>query len=259
MKQNFSITITALIFFVVHTFFRVSNIHDILSLLLTLILGFILLYLSFCLKIKKRIFPSFINTFLLVIFFLIIISTSILFIHEHYLNHNNYFISISTLLFLVLIIGKNKLSVIASLSNILLFFFVITFCLLIYGSFNYVTTNNFSLSPMFSLLPFGIILITYHFKDKKRDVYKGYYLASIALLIEVLITILSSGHLLSNTYLFTHVSVLKSVSSLSFLGSIEILFSFSYLYGHIITLALIIYLIKKEFYDSNLQTKPNNS
>lgn len=257
MKHNFSVV--ALIFFIIRTFFSLISYHDILSLMLSLILGIILIFIAFQLNFKKSILFSLLSFSILIFYFVFILIDSAFFINTHYFQTNNLILIIPTLLLLVFIIGKNKLQIISSMSNILMFFFILTFIILVIGIFPSINTNHSSVSPMFSLLPFGFLFITSTFKDKKRDVYQGYFIASIVILIEMILSTLSLGYLISNTYLYTHVSIINQLTHLSFLGSLEIFFSFSHLFGNIITLSIILYLTKKRVYDSILQVKPKDS
>ena len=244
MKTNF--TIIPLIFFLIRAFTSLNHYTDISSVLISFFIGFLLLLLSFHMTIKEKKGLKILSSILLLFFFGVLLTTMTNFIQIHYFHTNNDFLIILALVFLSLLIGKNNIDTIVSMSSLLFIVFLLTFFLFVVGIIHELSFISISIQPSISMLSFGFLFITKYFQEKKIQVYKGYLLAFIITLLEVSLGYFSLGYLLSITYLFTNVSIFKYIPQLSFLGNFEVILSFVYLFQYTITLGLLIHLFKRK-------------
>lgn len=241
IKKDYSVL--ALIFFITRTFFNLYNFNNLLN---YLIINIIILVSIFIMK-KHNIKTN--NIFYLSLIFIIYIIVLVItsnFINNNYFKYNNNFVIIITLLVLSYLIGKEKLGVISSLSEILFFIFFISTIIIYIGLFSqinivnykhYININNIIINYM----PLLLIIVFMYLKSE--NILTGYIIGSISVLLDNILLVGVLGTKLILTYKYPAISILKSLSFLNFLNHLDKIFSLSYLFEYTITLSLLINII----------------
>ena len=247
--NNKDLSVIALIFFITRTFYNLTSFNNIYSFLIISLIIYISIFI-----IKKTNIDILKYKPIKLLFLLIIISTYILiiintsqFINMNYFRYDNYFVVITSLLITSYFLGKNKIKVLGSISEIFLVFFIISSLIISIGLIsqinsnnliNYLKINNITIN----LLPFLIIPILYYLKNNNLII--GFSFGIISVLIDSIIIIGNLGTKLVLQYKFPGISILKSLNFFNFINHLDKLFSFIYLFEYIITLSLIFFIIK---------------
>ena len=242
------LSIIALIFFITRTFYNLTSFNNIYSFLIISSIIYISIFI-----IKKTNIDILKYKLIKLLFLLIIISTYILiiintsqFISINYFRYDNFFVVITSLLITSYFLGKNKIKVLASISEIFLVFFIISSLIISIGLISQIDSNNlinyFNNSITINLLPFLIIPILYYLKNNNLII--GFSFGIISVLIDSILIIGNLGTKLVLQYKFPGISILKSLNFFNFINHLDKLFSFIYLFEYIITLSLIFFIIK---------------
>ena len=235
MIKNNQLYIFSLVFFFTHCFFllygnniiKVSGNDTLLACLAGIILDIILFLLSKKF-IYKKIKPSYLLIPILIIFTIILLKDTALFIKSNFLREGNLFYLILLLILTSLLISKRELDQIAHLAFISLLIFFILFLIQVTGTthsldVSYLSSNFNSSNIMkgailfscYTYLPF--LLFSIFATDKTKKMRKAYLLGFLFSLLVVIIKYLMIGlvpsFLLSKYYDYPYMLVMNKISS----------------------------------------------
>ena len=243
------LSMICLVFFITRAFFSLYNFNNLPSLLITI--GLILLMIFTIKHTNTEIYKNKVSIFLylitIIFIFLIILAKSTEFINNNYFIHNNDIVIALSLILLAYIISNDSIKTIGSISEILIFIFILITSITYIGLIsiikttnysNYLTINNISMN----MFPYLLIFVLFYIKNK--NITSGYILGSISFLIDNILFIGSLGTKLIKTYKIPSVAILKSLNFFNFINHLDKFFSIIYLFEYTITLAFIIFIIK---------------
>lgn len=271
-NKNNQLYIFSLAFFFTHFFFllygnniiKISGNDTLLACLFGIILDIILFLLSKKF-IYKKIKPSYLLIPILIIFTIILLKDTALFIKSNFLREGNLFYLILLLILTSLLISKRELDQIAHLAFIFLLIFFILFLIQVTGAthsldVSYLSSSfNFSnimkgalLFSCYTYLPF--LLFSIFATDKTQKMRKAYLLGFLFSLLVVIIKYLMIGlvpsFLLSKYYDYPYMLVMNKISSFLIFNRFYAIFNIFLILDSTIVLACLFSFLKgfiKEF------------
>lgn len=271
-NKNNQLYIFSLAFFFTHFFFllygnniiKISGNDTLLACLVGIILDIILFLLSKKF-IYKKIKPSYLLIPILIIFTIILLKDTALFIKSNFLREGNLFYLILLLILTSLLISKRELDQIAHLAFISLLIFFILFLIQVTGSTHAIDTSyldsNFTSSNIikgallfscYTYLPF--LLFSIFATDKTQKMRKAYLLGFLFSLLVVIIKYLMIGlvpsFLLSKYYDYPYMLVMNKISSFLIFNRFYAIFNIFLILDSTIVLACLFSFLKgfiKEF------------
>lgn len=271
-NKNNQLYIFSLAFFFTHFFFllygnniiKISGNDTLLACLVGIILDIILFLLSKKFIYKKR-KPSYLLIPILIIFTIILLKDTALFIKSNFLREGNLFYLILLLILTSLLISKRELDQIAHLAFISLLIFFILFLIQVTGSTHAIDTSyldsNFTSSNIikgallfscYTYLPF--LLFSIFATDKTQKMRKAYLLGFLFSLLVVIIKYLMIGlvpsFLLSKYYDYPYMLVMNKISSFLIFNRFYAIFNIFLILDSTIVLACLFSFLKgfiKEF------------
>ena len=271
-NKNNQLYIFSLAFFFTHFFFllygnniiKISGNDTLLACLAGIILDIILFLLSKKF-IYKKIKPSYLLIPILIIFTIILLKDTALFIKSNFLREGNLFYIILLLILTSLLISKRELDQIAHLAFISLLIFFILFLIQVTGTthsldVSYLSSNFNSSNIMkgailfscYTYLPF--LLFSIFATDKTQKMRKAYLLGFLFSLLVVIIKYLMIGlvpsFLLSKYYDYPYMLVMNKISSFLIFNRFYAIFNIFLILDSTIVLACLFSFLKgfiKEF------------
>lgn len=271
-NKNNQLYIFSLAFFFTHFFFllygnniiKISGNDTLLACLAGIILDIILFLLSKKF-IYKKIKPSYLLIPILIIFTIILLKDTALFIKSNFLREGNLFYLILLLILTSLLISKRELDQIAHLAFISLLIFFILFLIQVTGTthsldVSYLSSNFNSSNIMkgailfscYTYLPF--LLFSIFATDKTQKMRKAYLLGFLFSLLVVIIKYLMIGlvpsFLLSKYYDYPYMLVMNKTSSFLIFNRFYAIFNIFLILDSTIVLACLFSFLKgfiKEF------------
>ena len=271
-NNNNQLYIFSLAFFFTHFFFllygnniiKISGNDTLLACLAGIILDIILFLLSKKF-IYKKIKPSYLLIPILIIFTIILLKDTALFIKSNFLREGNLFYLILLLILTSLLISKRELDQIAHLAFISLLIFFILFLIQVTGTthsldVSYLSSNFNSSNIMkgailfscYTYLPF--LLFSIFATDKTQKMRKAYLLGFLFSLLVVIIKYLMIGlvpsFLLSKYYDYPYLLVMNKISSFLIFNRFYAIFNIFLILDSTIVLACLFSFLKgfiKEF------------
>ncbi len=271
-NKNNQLYIFSLAFFFTHFFFllygnniiKISGNDTLLACLAGIILDIILFLLSKKF-IYKKIKPSYLLIPILIIFTIILLKDTALFIKSNFLREGNLFYIILLLILTSLLISKRELDQIAHLAFISLLIFFILFLIQVTGTthsldVSYLSSNFNSSNIMkgailfscYTYLPF--LLFSIFATDKTKKMRKAYLLGFLFSLLVVIIKYLMIGlvpsFLLSKYYDYPYMLVMNKISSFLIFNRFYAIFNIFLILDSTIVLACLFSFLKgfiKEF------------
>lgn len=271
-NKNNQLYIFGLAFFFTHFFFllygnniiKISGNDTLLACLAGIILDIILFLLSKKF-IYKKIKPSYLLIPILIIFTIILLKDTALFIKSNFLREGNLFYLILLLILTSLLISKRELDQIAHLAFISLLIFFILFLIQVTGTthsldVSYLSSNFNSSNIMkgailfscYTYLPF--LLFSIFATDKTKKMRKAYLLGFLFSLLVVIIKYLMIGlvpsFLLSKYYDYPYMLVMNKISSFLIFNRFYAIFNIFLILDSTIVLACLFSFLKgfvKEF------------
>lgn len=271
-NKNNQLYIFSLAFFFTHFFFllygnniiKISGNDTLLACLVGIILDIILFLLSKKFIYKKR-KPSYLLIPILIIFTIILLKDTALFIKSNFLREGNLFYLILLLILTSLLISKRELDQIAHLAFISLLIFFILFLIQVTGSTHAIDTSyldsNFTSSNIikgallfscYTYLPF--LLFSIFATDKTQKMRKAYLLGFLFSLLVIIIKYLMIGlvpsFLLSKYYDYPYMLVMNKISSFLIFNRFYAIFNIFLILDSTIVLACLFSFLKgfiKEF------------
>lgn len=271
-NKNNQLYIFSLAFFFTHFFFllygnniiKISGNDTLLACLAGIILDIILFLLSKKF-IYKKIKPSYLLIPILIIFTIILLKDTALFIKSNFLREGNLFYLILLLILTSLLISKRELDQIAHLAFISLLIFFILFLIQVTGTthsldVSYLSSNFNSSNIMkgailfscYTYLPF--LLFSIFATDKTQKMRKAYLLGFLFSLLVVIIKYLMIGlvpsFLLSKYYDYPYMLVMNKISSFLIFNRFYAIFNIFLILDSTIVLACLFSFLKgfiKEF------------
>lgn len=271
-NKNNQLYIFSLAFFFTHFFFllygnniiKISGNDTLLACLVGIILDIILFLLSKKF-IYEKIKPSYLLIPILIIFTIILLKDTALFIKSNFLREGNLFYLILLLILTSLLISKRELDQIAHLAFISLLIFFILFLIQVTGATHAIDTSyldsNFTSSNIikgallfscYTYLPF--LLFSIFATDKTQKMRKAYLLGFLFSLLVVIIKYLMIGlvpsFLLSKYYDYPYMLVMNKISSFLIFNRFYAIFNIFLILDSTIVLACLFSFLKgfiKEF------------
>lgn len=271
-NKNNQLYIFSLAFFFTHFFFllygnniiKISGNDTLLACLAGIILDIILFLLSKKF-IYKKIKPSYLLIPILIIFTIILLKDTALFIKSNFLREGNLFYLILLLILTSLLISKRELDQIAHLAFISLLIFFILFLIQVTGAthsldISYLSSSFNSSNIMkgallfscYTYLPF--LLFSIFATDKTQKMRKAYLLGFLFSLLVVIIKYLMIGlvpsFLLSKYYDYPYMLVMNKISSFLIFNRFYAIFNIFLILDSTIVLACLFSFLKgfiKEF------------
>lgn len=271
-NKNNQLYIFSLAFFFTHFFFllygnniiKISGNDTLLACLAGIILDIILFLLSKKF-IYKKIKPSYLLIPILIVFTIILLKDTALFIKSNFLREGNLFYLILLLILTSLLISKRELDQIAHLAFISLLIFFILFLIQVTGAthsldVSYLSSNFNSSNIMkgailfscYTYLPF--LLFSIFATDKTQKMRKAYLLGFLFSLLVVIIKYLMIGlvpsFLLSKYYDYPYMLVMNKISSFLIFNRFYAIFNIFLILDSTIVLACLFSFLKgfiKEF------------
>ncbi len=271
-NKNNQLYIFSLAFFFTHFFFllygnniiKISGNDTLLACLAGIILDIILFLLSKKF-IYKKIKPSYLLIPILIIFTIILLKDTALFIKSNFLREGNLFYLILLLILTSLLISKRELDQIAHLAFISLLIFFILFLIQVTGTthsldVSYLSSNFNSSNIMkgailfscYTYLPF--LLFSIFATDKTQKMRKAYLLGFLFSLLVIIIKYLMIGlgpsFLLSKYYDYPYMLVMNKISSFLIFNRFYAIFNIFLILDSTIVLACLFSFLKgfiKEF------------
>ena len=271
-NKNNQLYIFSLAFFFTHFFFllygnniiKISGNDTLLACLVGIILDIILFLLSKKF-IYEKIKPSYLLIPILIIFTIILLKDTALFIKSNFLREGNLFYLILLLILTSLLISKRELDQIAHLAFISLLIFFILFLIQVTGTthsldVSYLSSNFNSSNIMkgallfscYTYLPF--LLFSIFATDKTQKMRKAYLLGFLFSLLVVIIKYLMIGlvpsFLLSKYYDYPYMLVMNKISSFLIFNRFYAIFNIFLILDSTIVLACLFSFLKgfiKEF------------
>ena len=271
-NKNNQLYIFSLAFFFTHFFFllygnniiKISGNDTLLACLAGIILDIILFLLSKKF-IYKKIKPSYLLIPILIVFTIILLKDTALFIKSNFLREGNLFYLILLLILTSLLISKRELDQIAHLAFISLLIFFILFLIQVTGTthsldVSYLSSNFNSSNIMkgallfscYTYLPF--LLFSIFATDKTQKMRKAYLLGFLFSLLVVIIKYLMIGlvpsFLLSKYYDYPYMLVMNKISSFLIFNRFYAIFNIFLILDSTIVLACLFSFLKgfiKEF------------
>lgn len=271
-NKNNQLYIFSLAFFFTHFFFllygnniiKISGNDTLLACLAGIILDIILFLLSKKF-IYKKIKPSYLLIPIIIIFTIILLKDTALFIKSNFLREGNLFYLILLLILTSLLISKRELDQIAHLAFISLLIFFILFLIQVTGTthsldVSYLSSNFNSSNIMkgailfscYTYLPF--LLFSIFATDKTQKMRKAYLLGFLFSLLVVIIKYLMIGlvpsFLLSKYYDYPYMLVMNKISSFLIFNRFYAIFNIFLILDSTIVLACLFSFLKgfiKEF------------
>lgn len=271
-NKNNQLYIFSLAFFFTHFFFllygnniiKISGNDTLLACLAGIILDIILFLLSKKF-IYKKIKPSYLLIPILIIFTIILLKDTALFIKSNFLREGNLFYLILLLILTSLLISKRELDQIAHLAFISLLIFFILFLIQVTGAthsldISYLSSSFNSSNIMkgailfscYTYLPF--LLFSIFATDKTQKMRKAYLLGFLFSLLIVIIKYLMIGlvpsFLLSKYYDYPYMLVMNKISSFLIFNRFYAIFNIFLILDSTIVLACLFSFLKgfiKEF------------
>lgn len=271
-NKNNQLYIFSLAFFFTHFFFllygnniiKISGNDTLLACLAGIILDIILFLLSKKF-IYKKIKPSYLLIPILIIFTIILLKDTALFIKSNFLREGNLFYIILLLILTSLLISKRELDQIAHLAFISLLIFFILFLIQVTGAthsldVSYLSSNFNSSNIMkgailfscYTYLPF--LLFSIFATDKTQKMRKAYLLGFLFSLLVIIIKYLMIGlgpsFLLSKYYDYPYMLVMNKISSFLIFNRFYAIFNIFLILDSTIVLACLFSFLKgfiKEF------------
>ena len=271
-NKNNQLYIFSLAFFFTHFFFllygnniiKISGNDTLLACLVGIILDIILFLLSKKF-IYEKIKPSYLLIPILIIFTIILLKDTALFIKSNFLREGNLFYLILLLILTSLLISKRELDQIAHLAFISLLIFFILFLIQVTGATHAIDTSyldsNFTSSNIikgallfscYTYLPF--LLFSIFATDKTQKMRKAYLLGFLFSLLVVIIKYLMIGlvpsFLLSKYYDYPYMLVMNKISSFLIFNRFYVIFNIFLIFDSTIVLACLFSFLKgfiKEF------------
>lgn len=272
MIKNNQLYIFSLVFFFTHCFFllygnniiKVSGNDTLLACLIGVILDIILFIFSKKF-IYKKIKPSYLLIPIIIIFTIILLKDTALFIKSNFLREGNLFYLILLLILTSLLISKRELNQIAHLAFISLLIFFFLFLIQVTGATHAIDTSyldsNFTSSNIikgallfscYTYLPF--LLLTIFLTDKTKKMRKAYLLGFLFSLLVIIIKYLMIGlgpsFLLSKYYDYPYMLVMNKISSFLIFNRFYAIFNIFLILDSTIVLACLFSFLKgfiKEF------------
>lgn len=271
-NKNNQLYIFSLAFFFTHFFFllygnniiKISGNDTLLACLAGIILDIILFLLSKKF-IYKKIKPSYLLIPILIIFTIILLKDTALFIKSNFLREGNLLYLILLLILTSLLISKRELDQIAHLAFISLLIFFILFLIQVTGAthsldISYLSSSFNSSNIMkgallfscYTYLPF--LLFSIFATDKTQKMRKAYLLGFLFSLLVVIIKYLMIGlvpsFLLSKYYDYPYMLVMNKISSFLIFNRFYTIFNIFLILDSTIVLACLFSFLKgfiKEF------------
>lgn len=271
-NKNNQLYIFSLAFFFTNFFFllygnniiKISGNDTLLACLAGIILDIILFLLSKKF-IYKKIKPSYLLIPILIIFTIILLKDTALFIKSNFLREGNLFYLILLLILTSLLISKRELDQIAHLAFISLLIFFILFLIQVTGTthsldVSYLSSNFNSSNIMkgailfscYTYLPF--LLFSIFATDKTQKMRKAYLLGFLFSLLVIIIKYLMIGlgpsFLLSKYYDYPYMLVMNKTSSFLIFNRFYAIFNIFLILDSTIVLACLFSFLKgfiKEF------------
>lgn len=265
-NKNNQLYIFSLAFFFTHFFFllygnniiKISGNDTLLACLAGIILDIILFLLSKKF-IYKKIKPSYLLIPILIIFTIILLKDTALFIKSNFLREGNLFYLILLLILTSLLISKRELDQIAHLAFISLLIFFILFLIQVTGTthsldVSYLSSNFNSSNIMkgailfscYTYLPF--LLFSIFATDKTKKMRKAYLLGFLFSLLVVIIKYLMIGlvpsFLLSKYYDYPYMLVMNKISSFLIFNRFYAIFNIFLILDSTIVLACLFSFLK---------------
>lgn len=265
-NKNNQLYIFSLAFFFTHFFFllygnniiKISGNDTLLACLAGIILDIILFLLSKKF-IYKKIKPSYLLIPILIIFTIILLKDTALFIKSNFLREGNLFYIILLLILTSLLISKRELDQIAHLAFISLLIFFILFLIQVTGTthsldVSYLSSNFNSSNIMkgailfscYTYLPF--LLFSIFATDKTKKMRKAYLLGFLFSLLVVIIKYLMIGlvpsFLLSKYYDYPYMLVMNKISSFLIFNRFYAIFNIFLILDSTIVLACLFSFLK---------------
>ena len=265
-NKNNQLYIFSLAFFFTHFFFllygnniiKISGNDTLLACLVGIILDIILFLLSKKF-IYEKIKPSYLLIPILIIFTIILLKDTALFIKSNFLREGNLFYLILLLILTSLLISKRELNQIAHLAFISLLIFFILFLIQVTGTthsldISYLSSSFNSSNIMkgallfscYTYLPF--LLFSIFATDKTQKMRKAYLLGFLFSLLVVIIKYLMIGlvpsFLLSKYYDYPYMLVMNKISSFLIFNRFYAIFNIFLILDSTIVLACLFSFLK---------------